>query len=184
MSVSESINDMRKKISDTNSLTKNEALRNPWVLTILGIVVTFVTVNIVFIIVAFVTSPGLVVENYYEAGRAYEKNALKMLAATQSTRNWETKLDMTQDVFINKENAIRFTAVDERGLPIADASVQLVAYRPSDAEEDIITPMKEIAPGLFEAVVTFPLKGIWDVNVKVQQENSKFELARRISVKM
>lgn len=180
MAIMESILDMRRKMSQSN----NEALRNPWVLTILGIVITFVTVNVIFIVVAFVTSPGLVVENYYEAGRAYEKNALKMLAETQSTRNWETNLDMTPEVFINKENAIRFTAVDERGLPIADASVQLVAYRPSDADADITTPMKEIAPGLFEAIVIFPLKGIWDVNVKVQQGSSKFELARRISVQL
>lgn len=178
MSISESINTMRKNTSQSS----NDALRNPWVLTILGIMATFITVNVIFIIVAFVTSPGLVVENYYEQGRAYEKNALKMLAATQSTRNWETKLDMTDEIFLGRKNAIRFSAVDERGLPIADASVQLVAYRPSDADADIVTAMNEIAPGLFETEIVFPLKGIWDVNVKVEQGSSKFELAKRISV--
>jgi len=179
MNITQSMKAICKKTSQSNS----EALRNPWGLTILGIMATFITVNVIFIIVAFVSSPGLVVENYYEAGRAYEKNALKMLAATQNTRNWETRLDMTREVFIGKENAIRFTAVDHRGLPIDKADVQLVAYRPSDADEDIITPMNEIAPGLFEAVITFPLKGIWDVNIKLQQGSNKFELAKRISVK-
>lgn len=179
MSITQSLKILFKNTSQSNS----EILRNPWGLTFLGIMATFITVNVVFIIVAFVSSPGLVVENYYEAGRAYEKNALKMLAATQNTRMWETRLDMTRNVFIGRENAIRFTAVDQRGLPIDKANVQLVAYRPSDADEDIITQMNEIAPGLFEAVVTFPLKGIWDVNIKLQQGNNKFELAKRISVK-
>ena len=168
MSISDSINDIRKTTSQSNG----KASRNPWAMAIAGIMVTFVTVNMIFIVVAFVTSPGLVVENYYEAGRAYEKNALKMLAATQNTRNWETKLDMADDVFVGSENVIRFTAVDARGLPVLDAKADLVAYRPSDANEDIIFPMKEIAPGLFEAVIVFPLKGIWDVNIKVKQNNS------------
>ena len=179
MTISQVVNTVRRKTSQSN----NEALRNPWVLAIFGIVVTFMTVNFAFIIVAFVTSPGLVVEDYYEQGRAYEKNALKMLAAAQNTRNWETNLDMTPEVFTGKKNAIRFTAVDERGLPIEQATAQLVAYRPSDADADMEIPMEEIAPGLFQAVVVFPLKGIWDVNVKVLQGNDKFEMARRISVK-
>ena len=179
MNISQSIKNIREKTSQSN----NQAFRNPWALGILGIMVTFVTVNVIFIVVAFVTNPGLVVEDYYEAGRAYEKNALKMLAATQNTRNWETKLDMANELFIGQKNAIRFTAVDQRGMPVDKAKVQLVAYRPSDADADIMASMKEIAPGLFEAVVAFPLKGIWDVNIKLQQGNNKYELAKRISVK-
>ena len=178
MSISDSISDIRKTTSQFNG----KASRNPWAMAIAGIMFTFVSVNVVFIIVAFVTSPGLVVENYYEAGRAYEKNALKMLAATQNTKDWETKLDMVDDVFVGQKNTIRFTAVDGRGLPIVDA--QLISYRPSDANQDIISSMKEIAPGLFESIVSFPLKGVWDVNIKVNQDNSKFELQKRISVKL
>ena len=180
MDILRSINVFRKNTSQSNS----DGLRNPWGLAFLGIVITFVTVNFIFIYVAFVSTPGLVVEDYYEQGRAYEKNALKMLAATQNTRDWETKLDMAENVFIRQKSVIRFTAVDKRGLPINNAVAQLVAYRPSDANEDIITPMKEIAPGLFEVSVMFPLKGVWDVNVKLQQGDSKFELSKRISVKI
>jgi len=179
MSISQLLINMRKNYSQSS----NQALKNPWVLGFLAVVVTFISVNTVFIIMAFTTNPGLVVEDYYERGREYEKNALKMMAATQSTRQWETKLDMNREVFIGQENAIRFTAVDSRGLPIQTANVQLVAYRPSDADEDIVAPMQEIAPGMFQSLVTFPLKGIWDINVKVQQGNDKFELSRRISVK-
>ncbi|MDH5546742.1 MAG: FixH family protein [Gammaproteobacteria bacterium] len=178
MGLSKAISEMRRHTSQSS----NEALRNPWVLAIIGIMATFVTVNLAFIFIAFVTSPGLVVEDYYERGRAYEKNALKMMAATHGTRAWETRLDMENEIWVGKSQAIRFSAVDERGLAIEEASVQLIAYRPSDANRDIETLMRQIAPGIFEAEITFPLKGIWDVKIHIRQGENQFELAKRISV--
>ena len=178
MTISHSTENMKNKISQTN----NQPHKNPWVIGFMGIVATFLIVNAVFVITAFYTSPGLVVEDYYERGREYEKNALKMLAATHNTHDWHTKLDMAKNIKTSEKNAIRFIAVDGRGLPIEGAQVQFVAYRPSDASADIFSEMKEIAPGMFESIVAFPLKGIWDVNIKVQQGQDKYELAKRISV--
>ena len=178
MSTAQWSNEGRKGISQSN----NEALRNPWILGIIAIMVTFLTVNAIFITLAFISSPGLVVNDYYEQGRAYEKNALKMLAATQGTRDWVTRLDMENRILVGQKTKIRFTAVDARGVAIHGANIQLVAYRPSDATRDDTQTMHELAAGTYETMMEFPLKGIWDVRVKVELADNRYELVKRLSV--
>ncbi|MDH5230445.1 MAG: FixH family protein [Gammaproteobacteria bacterium] len=170
-------------VSKTISQDNKNAWGNPWVFAIAGTMATFIIVNIIFVITAFVTNPGLVVEDYYEKGREYEKNALKMLAATQATRHWETKLDMPKIINLKEKIFVTFTAVDELGLPVRDAQATLVAYRPSDAAADIQLPMQEIAPGLFQTALTLPLKGLWDIRIILHHHSDKLEIEKRISVK-
>ncbi len=177
MNMSKAFTNLRQKYSQSNS----QAMRNPWVIGWIGVVVVFLAVNILFFIVAWVSSPGLVVKDYYEQGRQYEKNALKIMAA-QNQLNWETRLEIPQSIVRNNLDVYRFSAVDSRGLPIKGAQVNLFAYRPSDAGADFVTPLQEIAPGLYQADIGFPLPGAWDLQVKVQSGDDGYQMAHRVSV--
>ena len=178
MSISQAIDSVRQKYSQSNK----EAMRNPWVLGWIGLLVTFLTMNFVFIAFAFISSPGLVTEDYYEKGRKYEENVIKMMAARNNLK-WETNLEIPRDFTVNKTDVIRFNAVDSRGLPIENADVQVTAYRPSDADEDFIVRLENIGPGIYQAYIGFPLKGIWDLKLKVEHEGDSLEMEHRISVK-
>ncbi len=156
-------------------------MRNPWVLGWLGLLAVFVTMNFIFIGFAFYTSPGLVTEDYYEQGRKYEENAIKMLEARNNLK-WETNLQIPREIFVNKTEVIRFNVVDSRGLPVKNADVQVTAYRPSDASADFIVKLKSIGPGIYEAYIGFPLKGIWDLKLRVAEGENMLEMEHRISV--
>ncbi len=177
MSIAQSIDNLRKKYSQSNK----EAFRNPWVLGWIGLLIVFVVMNIIFITVAFVSSPGLVTEDYYEQGRKYEENALKMLAARNNLK-WETNFQISRDLKVNKAEVIRFNAVDANGMPLEGAKVQVTAYRPSDADEDFIVNLDSIGPGIYQAYIAFPLKGIWDLKLHVERGEEVLELEHRISV--
>ena len=177
MNITQTVANLRKKYSQDN----RQALRNPWVIGWMALVVVFLAVNVVFFIVAVASSPGLVVKDYYEQGRQYEKNALKLIAAHNSM-NWETRLEIPDSIIINSEDTYRFTVVDSRGLPIKGAVVELLAYRPSDADADFTISLQEIAPGLYQAGIRFPLRGVWDLKIKVQSGEDQYEMAHRISV--
>ncbi len=167
----------QKKYSQFNK----EAMRNPWVLGWLGLLATFVLMNFVFIGIAFYSGPGLVTEDYYEQGRNYEDNVVKMIEARNNLR-WETNLQVPREIFVDKTEVIRFNVVDSRGLPVEQADVQITAYRPSDASADFIVKLDSIGPGIYQAYIGFPLKGIWDLKLKVSEGENVLEMEHRISV--
>lgn len=158
-----------------------DARRNPWFLAWMGLVVVFLSVNAAFIITAMITSPGLVAEDYYEQGRAYEQNALSRLAS-HNKLGWETRLDVPQRIFTNTTDVYRFIALDARGVPLADAEVLLTAYRPSDANADFNTALQQFAPGLYQTELKFALPGIWDLNIRVNRGDDSYQRSLRISV--
>jgi nitrogen fixation protein FixH len=177
MNMSKAIANLRQKYSQSNP----QAMRNPWVIGWISVVVVFLSVNILFFIVAWVSSPGLVVQDYYEQGRQYEHNALKLMAAHNNLQ-WETRLEIPETIVQNSPDEYRFSAVDARGLPIRDANASLLAYRPADANADFVTALQEIAPGLYQAGIGFPLPGAWDLQIKVQRGEDTFEMSHRVSV--
>ncbi len=177
MNINQTLANLRRKYSQDNP----QAMRNPWAIAWLAVVAVFLSVNILFFIVAWATSPGLVVQDYYEQGRQYERNALKIMEA-QNRLHWETRLEIPQSIVQGSADVYRFSAVDSRGLPIKGASVELFAYRPSDAGADFHTPLAEIAPGLYQADVGFPLLGVWDLQVKAQRDEDAYQMSHRISV--
>jgi nitrogen fixation protein FixH len=179
---------MRQKIMNTSnrsqsnfSQSNKEAMKNPWFLAFLGIIAVFLIVNFIFIGFAISTNPGLVSDDYYEQGREYEKNVITRLAA-RNKLNWETKMEIPKKVTINTPATYRFSAVDSRGISIMDADVKFILYRPSDASADFVKPVEQIAPGLYQTKLSFPLPGIWDINLKVIHGDDVFHQTHRISV--
>lgn len=181
MTLTDKLNHLLSNVTRKYSQSSTEGKRNPWVIGWFGLVAVFLSVNAVFIVLAVVSSPGLVVEDYYEQGRQYEKNAIKMLAMHNKLQ-WESKLEVPEIVTLNKADTYRFSATDSRGLPITDADVKLIAYRPSDANADFTTILQPTAPGLYQAALSFPLPGVWDLNVKVQHGEDRLEMVQRLSV--
>ncbi len=179
MAISDTFSNLRKRYSQDNP----EAMRNPWILGGLGLVATFLTVNAVFIFFAITTSPGLVTEDYYDQGRDYEENVLKIMAA-QDALNWDTKLALPGKILVQQADTYRFSAVDSRGIPIMDADVSVVAYRPSDADADFKVRLDQAAPGQYQALIAFPLPGIWDLNITVKDGENTFAMSHRVSAQL
>lgn len=177
MDLTQSFNKIRNHYSQHSA----EAKRNPWFLAWMGLVAVFLLVNLGFIITSVFTMPGLVTENYYEQGRQYERNALKLMAARNKLQ-WQAKLETPTNMATHENGIYRFSAVDARGIPIMDAEATLLAYRPADATADFTTPLNQIAPGLYQAELNLPLPGLWELHVRVRQNEDLFEMSRRVSV--
>ncbi|WP_455207599.1 FixH family protein [Kaarinaea lacus] len=181
MTMTDKLNHLISNFTRKYSQSSTEGKRNPWVIGWFALVAVFLCVNAVFIVMAVISSPGLVVEDYYEQGRQYEKNAIKMMVMNDKLQ-WESKLEVPETITLNTSETYRFSAMDSRGLPIKDADVKLIAYRPSDANADFTTTLQPVAPGLYQASLSFPLPGVWDLNVKVQHGEERLEMVQRLSV--
>ena len=178
MNMIQHINQLKSRYSQDN----RQAMRNPWVLGWITIIATFLIVNAGLVILSLTNSPGLVTEDYYEQGRTYERNAISLLSKRNNLK-WDTKLYIPEVITSHTLDIYRFSAADIHGLPVKNAAVTLVAYRPSDASADFTVQFQQIAPGLYQAKASFPLLGIWDINIKVQRDDDQYELSKRIMVK-
>ena len=158
-----------------------QALRNPWVLGWLGFVLIVLAVNVSLILLSRASNPGLVDKNYYDRGRDFERNVLKQNSA-RALLGWETRLDTPEHIVMTQAAVLHFVVADNRGLPLSDADITLTAYRPADAAADFLMPMLPVAAGRYQADIVFPLKGTWDLIVKVKRGEDEYELTRRISV--
>ncbi len=175
--MTDSIAPQSKRISQDNP----SGWRNPWMLSLIGLITIVLLVNIGFITLAFVSSPGLVTENYYEKGLDHEKNVRKRIAA-RSQLGWSFSTDFPKKPLVNRNETYRVNLVDKAGMPLGKANVQLKAYRPSDATADFNVAMSETIPGVYETAVTFPLKGIWEITVDIKRGNDVYDFTQRTSV--
>jgi len=175
--------DVKMMNSKLISQSNKQAMRNPWVLGWIVLVLVVLLVNVGMISTAMMTNSGLVEEDYYEKGRDHERNFLTKRAALHAL-GWDFKLDVPQELVHGKTHTLRFSVVDRQGLAVDDLNVEVLAYRPSDASADFKLAMKTFAPGQYQAKAVFPLKGIWELKLKASQADSSYDLIeQRISVR-
>ena len=155
--------------------------RNPWMIALLSLIVIVVIVNITFITLAITTNPGLVTDDYYEKGLHFEETVIKRATAREAL-GWSYSVDFPVQPVINQSHTYRFTIVDKAGVPLSNADAIIKAYRPSDANADFSVAMNEPGPGIYEANVRFPLKGLWDITVLISHGQDDYDFTRRASV--
>ncbi len=175
------MNDTRPDNTPRFSQHNKEAFRNPWILGWIGGIILVLSVNAAFIVTAFVTNPGLVEKNYYEKGQDQEQNFVSQRQA-RNRLDWYMQLDATHKPVAGEPVRYSFNIVDAKGVPIDGDSAVIQAYRPSDVNADFDIEMQKIAPGVYSAELTFPLKGIWDLSAVLTKGEDSLKLTHRISV--
>lgn len=156
------------------------AWRSPWVLAWLALVLLVLCVNLTMVYFAMTTSPGLVVDNFYDRGQDFENS---MVSRQARNPGWTMRADIPGDVTKDKAATVRFFVVDKVGQPVTPDSVTFYAYRPSDAAMDFSVPMTvEPETKGFVADVTFPLFGAWDTLIAVRTGEDEYSVGNRVSV--
>ena len=157
-----------------------QALKNPWVLAIILFVITFVTMNAVFIYLAFKSPPSLVDKNFYESGKNYEQ--IQKQIDQQQALGWSGVLFVPPKTRVNQIQKYEVLLQGKNSTALALDSVVIKAYRPADAEADFSAPMMNSKPGMYEAELSFKLPGTWDIIVEATQGDDEFVMAKRITI--
>ena len=161
---------------------QESAWQNPWVWTLAGIMGVTLVVNAVMITLAFNTSTGLVVDDFYNKGKRYfYEEAQRQEAAARL--GWQLTLDTPNPPRLNSTETYVFRALDRTGTPLIGARAHIDAFRPTNAELDFDMPMREISDGIYTAQIDFANPGKWDLIITIQKGEDRLDLARRIFVK-
>ncbi len=157
---------------------KQSPWQNPWVLGWVGLLVVFLIANFIMIYLAVSNNPGLVVEDYYERGQNYEQN---MLSRQARNPGWIMELSSPKAVGVEQPANFGVQIKDKYGNSVTPETVTFYAYRPADAREDFSVPMREHLPGVYQAEVSFPLLGVWDILVSARYGEDEYHLSHRVS---
>lgn len=157
---------------------KQSPWRNPWLLGWFGLLGVFLIANFIMIYLAVTNRPGLVVDDYYERGQDYEQNMLKRQARNPG---WQMELRAPKAVGIGTVEDFSIQITDKQNNAVTPDEVVFYAYRPADARQDFFVPMRKQGPGVYQADVSFPKLGVWDILVSASYGGDEYHVAHRVS---
>jgi nitrogen fixation protein FixH len=159
---------------------KESALKSPWIRGLLAMMAVIVAANVTMITLAYKTSPGLVVDDYYEKGKNYNKSLEKM--AAQKALAWDVHLSNPEKIEAGEKTGYGLTILDKSRSPLLADKVEIYAFRPSDVAADFSAQMIAQAEGKYAGDMIFPLPGVWDLVVNIVKGDDQFEITKRIFV--
>ncbi len=123
-----------------------------------------IAVNSGFIYMAMKSNTGVVTENAYEKGLAYNK----VLAEAKAQPS-------LQDQVTYEGGVLRWVLKDEAGKPVSAARTSVTLVRPVKDGYDFSLTLKEITPGTYEARPDFSMQGLWTARLNAQWNDKQYQ---------
>ena len=155
------------------SQSNKKGWRNPWLFGLLGLVLSGVVINVVFVIHSLDSSRSTLVDEEYNT-RNHKTDAvfLKEIEA-QSILAWKTTIKQPKFVPLNVPQPYEIAVVDLKGVPVS-GQMEVTAYRASDAAKDFKVTFKETAPGHYQGFMNFALKGYWKLRIRLVRDKDVY----------
>ncbi len=118
--------------------------------------------------------PGTVVHDYQHDEDKY--NAYQQQVARQQVRGWQVINGWVQDPVMGQPARYRIEVRDKQGKPIDGAEVKGVFMRLSDSRKDQHFAMQAAGPGIYQADLSLPEPGLWELNLEVRHGGEVEEL--------
>ncbi len=151
-------------------------LRNPWLLGMLGLIVLVLAVNIAFIWYSANGSRSTLVERDYKTkDRKANEEVLKELG-TQRALAWQTSIKQPEALVVNMPAAYEISVADREGAPVS-GTMEVEAYRAADDSKDFTIPFREVSPGNYQGSISFPLKGYWELHIRIKRGEEMFAVS-------
>jgi nitrogen fixation protein FixH len=155
------------------SQSNKTAWRNPWVIGFLVFIGVVLAVDVTF--VWFTMKPGRseLVERDYKTKDRKSNEVLLNELRTQQALAWKTEIKKPKAIVMGKPLVYEISVLDRGGKPVS-GQLAVDAYRPSDASKDFTTAFKEVAPGRYQGEINYPLKGYWELHIRIERGDERF----------
>ena len=151
-----------------------KGLRNPWFLGMIGLIILVLVVNGTFIWLASHNRSSLVDRDYSTKDR--ESNAaMESALLGQKALAWKTTIKQPKPIVMGTPAGYEIGVVDREGVPVS-GTLEVESYRASDANKDFTTVFREASPGNYQGYISFPLKGYWELRIRVKRGKDIFEV--------
>lgn len=157
------------------SQDNKKGLRNPWFIGMMGLIAVVLGVNGTFIWLAMKNRPSLVDREYSTKDRKSDSAVLNDLQAHR-TLAWKTTVKQPMAIVMNAPTAYDIGVADRAGMPVS-GTMEVQAYRASDASKDFTKAFRETSPGNYQGYINFPLKGYWELRIRIKRGEEIFEVS-------
>jgi nitrogen fixation protein FixH len=157
------------------SQNNKSGLRNPWVLGMLTLIVIVLGVNATFIWFTMKDGRSTLVDRDYKTKDRKSGEELVSELRQQQALSWQTEIKKPKSVVMGTPTSYEIGIKDRDGGPVS-GKMEVLAYRPSDASKDFTTTFKEVAPGRYQGYINFPLKGYWELHMRVVRGEEVFNV--------
>jgi len=157
------------------SQNNKSGLRNPWVWGMLALITVVLSVNATFIWFATKGTRSALVERDYDTGDRKSGEELVKELKEQHKLSWQTEIKKPTSIVMGSPTSYEIGIKDRDGNPVS-GKLEVMAYRPSNASKDFTTAFKEVAPGRYQGYINFPLKGYWELHLRVQRGQEVFNV--------
>ena len=125
------------------------------------------------IIVGMNSFEGIVVENPYEAGLAWDEKHRE-----KTDLGWIVTL--RNSILKTGRNELSIEALDRNGRQLENAVVSVTTSRPSTRAHDKTYPTMRTPDGKFQTSIDLPLFGSWDIDIEVIRNKDHCSFNSRI----
>lgn len=146
----------------------------PWYF-VMFFAVIFV-VNMMMFHLASKTHTGVVDHKAYQRGLAY--NDVIERGDHQRQLGWQAKVD-----FNTENNKVSLSLKNKDAQDILGAHIIAYAFRPTQDGHDFKQELTEtLTAGQYEAELSFPLKGQWELRFDIEKNGDRFYISKKITV--
>lgn len=131
-----------------------------------------IAVNAVFITNALRSHSGLVTEDAYKKGLAYNETLVEA----------RSQPDIHNEISF-KNNVLRWSLYTPSGTAINNAAVIAKFTRPIKDGDDFSAPLRYEGNGLYSLQPNFPMKGVWNLHLSATWNNQSYKRATEIIVR-
>ena len=125
------------------------------------------------IVVGIQSFDGVVVENPYEAGLAWDETH-----QNKAVLGWNVTLE--NGLFKTGKNDLFLKVLDRNGRQLENATVSVTTSRPSTRFYDRTYPAIRTPEGGFQTSLELPLFGSWDLRIEVNHAKDRCSFNKRI----
>ena len=139
--------------------------RDKWIL--IYFVMFFAVIAIldsIFVYLAVSTHTGVVTDQAYERGLAFDELVEKAESQPAIVQNVEYK-----------DGVLRWVLSDEENMPIENAEVNAKIVRPVHGGHDFDIRLQYIGEGMYESALDLPLKGAWRAKLSSKWDNGQYQ---------
>jgi len=141
--------------------------------TIIIISIIALAATVGTIVVGMKSFDGVVVENPYDTGLAWDDTQQK-----KDALGWNVTLQNT--LLRTGSNELSIEALDGNGRSLENAEVSVSTSRPSTRAYDKTYPAVKTPAGKFQAFIDLPLFGSWDLRIDVRRDKDRCSFNNRI----
>ncbi|MBI5439526.1 MAG: FixH family protein [Nitrosomonadales bacterium] len=151
-----------------------KGMRNPWLLGMIALILLVLGVNVAFIWFATHNRSTLVDRDYSTRDRKSNAAVVDELQE-QKALAWKITLKQPKAVVMGSPAGYEISVADREGVPVSGA-MEVEAYRASDERKDFTMTFRESSPGNYQGYVNFPLKGYWELRIRIKRGKDTLEV--------